>query len=204
MAVLISKFIRGTHKPGYLPNRHDHGDVCVVVNASQTRVTGRKKYQKVYRYHTGYPGALHETDYLMQLEKNPEKVIHHAVSKMLPKNRNRPFLFKKYLIVHGGPVHNQHNFKLPQFTVPQPFDINETFKIDELMDKDQAQIEYMNTDKIPEELQAFDKNLQEQYSINPQLAYKKEFTVPKENLFMNKYLRRSFRKEARFRMNKRI
>jgi hypothetical protein len=89
---------------------------------------------------------------MMQLDKNPEKVIHHAVSKMLPKNRNRPFLFKKYLIVHGGPAHNQHNFKLPQFTVPQPFDINKQFMIDELMDKDKSQIEWMSTDKIPEEL----------------------------------------------------
>ena len=44
MAVLIAKFIRGTHKPGYDPARYDQGDICVVVNAANTKVTGRKRF----------------------------------------------------------------------------------------------------------------------------------------------------------------
>lgn len=61
----------------------------------------------------------------------------------------------------------------------------------------------MNTDNVPEELQGFERNIQPEYSVNPHLAYKKEFTVPKENMAMNKYLRRSYKKEARYRMHKR-
>lgn len=151
MAVLISKYIRGVHKPGYMPNRHDQGDVCIVINASNTKVTGRKRFLMKYRYHTGYPGHLHEIPMQEWLDKHPDKVIHHAVSKMLPKNRNRAHLFKKYLIVHAGPAHTQLNYKLPQFSVPQPHDINETFKID-YFTKENSQIEWMSDPNIPEEL----------------------------------------------------
>lgn len=71
------------------------------------------------------------------------------------------------------------------------------------MDKDKAQIEWMSTDKIPEELQSFDKDLKNDYTVNPHLAYKKEFTVPKENMAMDKFVRRSYKKAARYRMHKR-
>ena len=72
MAVLISTFIRGTHKPGYTPNQHDHGDVCIVVNDANTKVTGRKRFLMKYRYHTGYPGKLHEIPMETLLEKHPD------------------------------------------------------------------------------------------------------------------------------------
>jgi large subunit ribosomal protein L13 len=40
MAVMISNFIRGKHKPTYAYNRFDLGDKCVVVNAGKVKVTG--------------------------------------------------------------------------------------------------------------------------------------------------------------------
>ena len=36
-----------------------------------------------------YPGALKETPYERMMAKNPDHVIRHAVSGMLPKNRLR-------------------------------------------------------------------------------------------------------------------
>lgn len=154
-----------------------------------------------YRYHTGYPGGLKEIPYEMMLEKHPEEVIHHAVSKMLPKNRNREHLFKKYLFVHAGPAHNQLNFKLPQFTVPEPHDINATFQMDDFMDKTKAKIEFATTDKIPDELKDHELALDEKHAVIPHLAYKKQYTVPKENMAMNKYIDRSFSKAKRYRMH---
>ena len=151
----------------------------------------------LYRYHTGYPGKLHEIPMEEWLQKHPEKVIHHAVSKMLPKNRNRPHLFKNYLIVHAGPVHNQLNYKLPQFSVPQPHDINKLFNFEELMDKDKAQIEWMSSPNVPEELQGFDQKIDETFAINSKLAYKKQFTVPRENMAMDKHMNRTQFKPAR-------
>ena len=40
MATMIANFIRGKHKPTYVPNRYDLGDKCVVVNAGKVKVTG--------------------------------------------------------------------------------------------------------------------------------------------------------------------
>jgi hypothetical protein len=158
----------------------------------------------MYRYHTGYPGKLHEIPMETMLQKHPEEVIHHAVSKMLPKNRNRPFLFKKFLIVHAGPVHNQQNLKLPQFTVPLPHDINKTFQMADFLDKDKAQIEWMSTDQVPEELQAHEKAINEETGIISHLAYKKQYTIPKENMAMAKYIDRSYIKARRYKMHKRL
>ena len=60
MASMIATFIRGKHKPTYRQNRFDIGDRCVVVNADNIKTTGKKKFQKLYRHHTGYPGGLKE------------------------------------------------------------------------------------------------------------------------------------------------
>lgn len=135
------------------------------------------------------------------LDKHPEKVIHHAVSKMLPKNRNRAHLFKNYLIVHPGPVHTQLNYKLPQFSVPQPHDINKTFEID-YFTKENSQIEWMSDPKIPVELEGYDQKIDETFAINPILAYKKRFTYPKENRAIDKHLDRNFRANRRYKVHK--
>ena len=60
MAELISRYVRGRHKPGFDPKRFDQGDVCIVVNAADPLLKGRKRFLKVYRHHTGYPGGLKE------------------------------------------------------------------------------------------------------------------------------------------------
>ena len=44
--------IQGKDKPTYAPNRDD-GDMCIVINAKDVRVTGRKLTDKVYYWHTG-------------------------------------------------------------------------------------------------------------------------------------------------------
>lgn len=47
--------------------------------------TGKKWEQKVYRYHTGWPGGLKEIPVKRLLDQKPEKIIQHAVRGMLPK-----------------------------------------------------------------------------------------------------------------------
>ena len=47
------------------------------------------------------------------IEKDPYKPFYFAVKGMLPKNKLREDILKNYLIVHGGPYHNQENLKLP-------------------------------------------------------------------------------------------
>jgi large subunit ribosomal protein L13 len=60
MAVLISQYLRGKHRPQYRKNSFLQTDKCIVVNMADPFFTGRKRQQKVYRHHTGFPGGLKE------------------------------------------------------------------------------------------------------------------------------------------------
>ena len=46
----------------------------VVTNAKYVKVTGKKYEQKVYRYHTGYPGGLKEIPFKVMMQKRPDEV----------------------------------------------------------------------------------------------------------------------------------
>ena len=82
----IAKLLIGKHKPNYVPHM-DMGDYVVVINAKHVELTGRKKKQKVYRRHSGYPGGFREIKFEKMISEQPEKVVEHAISGMLPGNR---------------------------------------------------------------------------------------------------------------------
>jgi large subunit ribosomal protein L13 len=64
----------------------DTGDFVVVINAEKVALTGRKREQKVYYHHTGYPGGIKERVAGKILEgKHPERVVEKAVERMMPK-----------------------------------------------------------------------------------------------------------------------
>ncbi|MCJ7828036.1 50S ribosomal protein L13 [Patescibacteria group bacterium] len=76
----------GKNKVNYV-DYLDCGDYVVVVNAAQLAVTGRKLTQKFYRRHSGFPGGFKEVRLDWQMKTDPTKVVRHAVSGMLPKNK---------------------------------------------------------------------------------------------------------------------
>ncbi|RYB05691.1 50S ribosomal protein L13 [Lichenibacterium ramalinae] len=85
LASLIAVRLRGKHKPTFTPHMDD-GDNIVVVNADKVVFTGRKKEQKVYYHHTGYPGGIKERTAKFILEgRFPERVVEKAVERMLPR-----------------------------------------------------------------------------------------------------------------------
>lgn len=102
-ATKIAGLLIGKHKPDYSPHL-DCGDYVVVVNAAKVKVTGNKQEQKMYRWHTGYPGGLRERVFKKQMELHPNRIITAAVSRMLPKNKLRPLRLKR-LKVFEGPKH---------------------------------------------------------------------------------------------------
>ncbi len=118
MAVEIASILMGKNKPTYTPHV-DCGDFVVVTNAREIQVTGEKRAQKLYRYHTGYMGGLKSNNLEWMLDKKPEEVIRMAVRRMLPKTRlGRKMLSK--LKVFAGPEHTldaqQAHFEQVQFT----------------------------------------------------------------------------------------
>ena len=94
LATEVARLLRGKHKPTYTPFI-DTGDYVIVINASKIVLTGKKLDEKKYRYHTGYPGGLKETDYRTLMAKKPEKALELAVKGMLPKNSLGRQMFKK-------------------------------------------------------------------------------------------------------------
>lgn len=113
MARMCAVYIRGKHKPTYSYRKNEGGDICVIVNAKNLMVTGRKKDQKLYRHHTQYFSGLKEYSLRQLLEKDPHEAIYRAVKGMIPKNKLREDILKQHLIVHDGPYHSQYAQMLP-------------------------------------------------------------------------------------------
>lgn len=111
LASEVAKLLRGKHRPHYSPH-WNHGDHVIVVNAEKIRVTGKKSVQKIYRYHTRWPGGLKTKTYRDLHERFPERVIHEAVKGMLPRNHLGRTMAKN-LRVFTGPTH-PHEAQKPQ------------------------------------------------------------------------------------------
>ena len=102
MAAEIAMVLRGKRKPIYTPHV-DCGDYVIVINAEKVEVTGKKRKEKIYKRHTGYPGGLREMTFEKLQAKKPEEIVRHAVG-MLPDGRLGRQMFKK-LKVYAGPEH---------------------------------------------------------------------------------------------------
>jgi large subunit ribosomal protein L13 len=111
LATRVATILRGKHKPTFTPHL-DGGDHVIVVNAEKIHLTGRKLHDKMYRWHTGYIGALREVNAETMLRTHPERVIEWAVQGMLPKNRLGRAMAKK-LKVYRGTAH-PHQAQRPE------------------------------------------------------------------------------------------
>jgi large subunit ribosomal protein L13 len=103
LATQIADALRGKRKPDYTPHV-DVGDFVIVVNAERISVSGKKREEKRYYRHSGYPGGLRSRTLGEMLERRPEEVIRRAVKGMLPRNRLGRAQLRK-LKVYAGPDH---------------------------------------------------------------------------------------------------
>ena len=112
LAALVATRLRGKHKAAYTPHM-DCGDNVIIVNADKVVLTGRKREQKTYYWHTGYPGGIKQRTARQILEgRFPERVVEKAVERMLPRGPlGRKQL--KNLRVYAGPTH-PHEAQQPE------------------------------------------------------------------------------------------
>jgi large subunit ribosomal protein L13 len=103
LAAKVATLLIGKHKPSFTPGVQG-GDNVVVVNASSITVTGKKMTEKMYHYHSNYPGGLKTISLRDQLKQHPERVIRSAVWGMLPHNKMGRQVIKR-LRVYGGAEH---------------------------------------------------------------------------------------------------
>lgn len=97
LATQLARVLTGKDKVTFTPHV-DAGDFTVVINASKVKVTGKKMTGKIYYRHTGYPGGLRQVMFRDMLDKHPERVIHLAVKRMLPKNKMQARRMKRLLV----------------------------------------------------------------------------------------------------------
>jgi large subunit ribosomal protein L13 len=104
LATIIADRLRGKHKPIYTPHV-DTGDHVIVVNAEKVRLTGRKREDKVFYWHTGHPGGIKGRTMGQILDgKFPSRVVEKAVERMVPRNPLGRQMLRK-LKVYAGAEH---------------------------------------------------------------------------------------------------
>jgi large subunit ribosomal protein L13 len=103
LAVQVADILRGKNTPVFTPHL-DAGGFVVVINAEKVRVTGKKETDKKFMTYSGWRGGEKYRSVAEIRERHPEKLIHHAVRGMVPKNRLGRQLLTK-LKVYKGPNH---------------------------------------------------------------------------------------------------
>lgn len=113
LASFIAMRLRGKHLPTYTPHI-DCGDNVIVINADKVHFTGKKRSDKVYYRHSGYVGGLKEVTAEKVLDgRFPERVMHKAVQRMLPKESPLARKQLSNLHVYAGSEH-KHEAQKPE------------------------------------------------------------------------------------------
>lgn len=104
LAAKVATLLRGKHKPMFTPSM-DCGDNVIIINADKVKFTGKKRTDKIYYRHTGFPGGIKSTnpDTVFKGE-HPERVLKAAIKNMLPKGPLGSQQFTK-LKVYAGTEH---------------------------------------------------------------------------------------------------
>ncbi|MEL7000415.1 MAG: 50S ribosomal protein L13 [Pseudomonadota bacterium] len=84
LASIVANRLRGKHKATFSPHL-DMGDHVIVINAEKVQMTGNKRTDKQYHWHTGHPGGIKSRTAGQILEgRFPDRVITKAVQRMMP------------------------------------------------------------------------------------------------------------------------
>ena len=101
LATEVAVLLRGKNDPRFNPANFTPNQV-LVYNTDKIKVTGRKEIQKLYRSHSGYPGALKEETFENLRKRDSRQTLRHAVLGMLPKNRLRSKIIKNLTLIRGS------------------------------------------------------------------------------------------------------
>lgn len=99
----IASYLKNKHSIYYTPYQTNRSYI-IVINANKVKVSGQKKYQKIYKRHSGRPGSLKEETFIQLQKRLPEKILEKSVKGMLPKNALGRKLFT-YLKIYSNSKH---------------------------------------------------------------------------------------------------
>ena len=105
MAAIVAGLLRGKHKAMYTPHI-DTGDNVIIINAEKIKLTGKKAEQRVFYWYSGFPGGLKEHTPKRTLSgAYPERVVHRAIERMMPKDSPLARAQMKKLKIYAGDKH---------------------------------------------------------------------------------------------------
>lgn len=100
LASRAATLLMGKNKANYVPYL-DGGDFVVITNASKVKVTGKKRENKIYFRHSGYPGGDKKETFANLIQRKPQEIFRHAIWGMLPKNKLGLEMIKKLRVISG-------------------------------------------------------------------------------------------------------
>jgi large subunit ribosomal protein L13 len=113
MAAVVATILRGKNKTMFTPHI-DTGDHVVIINAEKVKLTGKKSEQRIFYWHSGFPGGVKEHTPRRTLSgRYPERVIERAVERMMPKDSPLARAQMKKLKIYAGDKH-PHEAQSPE------------------------------------------------------------------------------------------
>ena len=103
LAAQIAPILMGKHRPTYTAHI-DTGDFVIVTNVDKVVFTGNKWQQKFYQRYSGHPGGQTDEQAWKLFQRRPERILHLAVQRMMPKNKIGRHMLSK-LKLYVGPQH---------------------------------------------------------------------------------------------------
>ncbi len=112
LASIVAMRLRGKHLTTFTPHV-DMGDNVIIINAEKVKLTGNKLRDKIFYWHTGYPGGIKGRSIGQLLAgRYPERVVEKAVERMIPRGPLGRSQMKN-LKVYAGAAH-PHEAQTPQ------------------------------------------------------------------------------------------
>lgn len=113
LASYIALRLRGKHRVDFTPHI-DTGDHIIVINAGKVVFTGKKRSDKIYYRHTGYPGGIKSRTAGEILDgKFPERALELAVKRMMPRESSLSRQQFSKLHIYAGSEH-PHEAQKPE------------------------------------------------------------------------------------------
>jgi large subunit ribosomal protein L13 len=101
LATESARILVGKNLPSYNPSRNIK-NALIIINADKVRITGKKRFDKFYRHHSGQVGGLKLETFNELQQRMPGRIVEKAVKGMLPKGPLGREFFTKLRVYKGS------------------------------------------------------------------------------------------------------
>ena len=117
LATEAARILVGKNSPSYNPSR-DIKNALIIINADKIEISGKKKFDKFYRNHSGQVGGMRLETFNELQQRVPGRVIEKSIKGMLPKNKLGAEIYRNLRVIIGS----EHNHEAQK---PKTININE-------------------------------------------------------------------------------